>query len=116
MADAIAAEGVDVVINWSQCFETFSFSAHEALAAGALLITHPGAGNIPVAIAETAPDQGLVVADAKALEALFITGAIQDACARSPATRHLLVFGGGTAEWLLAQRADARKRTLARHG
>lgn len=116
MADAIAAEGVDVVINWSQCFETFSFSAHEALAAGALLITHPGAGHIPAAIAEAAPDQGLVVADAKALEALFISGAIQDACARSPATRHMLLFGGGTAEWLLAQRADARKRTLARHG
>lgn len=115
MADAIAAEAVDVVINWSQCFETFSFSAHEALAAGALLITHPGAGHIPAAIAEAAPDQGLVVADAEALEALFLSGAIHEACARSPATRHMLVFGGGSAEWLKAQRADAPRRTLASH-
>jgi hypothetical protein len=115
MADVIAAEQVDVVINWSECFETFSFTAHEALAAGALLITHPKAGHIPAAIAEYAPGRGLILENAEALQAVFISGAIQELCARSPATRHMMVFGGASAEWLLARRADARKRILARH-
>ncbi|WAC29201.1 rhamnan synthesis F family protein [Ancylobacter sp. SL191] len=116
MIDALLAQQVDVVINWSLCHETFSFTTHEALAAGAFVVTHAQAGNVPHAIAANAPAQGLTLMDEGELEALFVEGRLQEVLAQASRARHMLAFGGASAEWLLARRAETRMRTLARHG
>lgn len=116
MVDALLDEDVDVVVNWSQCHETFSFTTHEALAAGAFVIAPASAGNIPAVIAGSAPRQGLVLDDAAALHALFAGDGLRTALAQAQRTRHMLTFGGASAEWLLARRADDRQRALYGHG
>jgi hypothetical protein len=39
-------KGLDYILHWSSCYETFSFTAHEAIAIGALLLTHKNTGNV----------------------------------------------------------------------
>jgi len=46
MSDALAAKEIDVVVLWSNWPETFSFTFHEALAAGVYVVTGPHSGNI----------------------------------------------------------------------
>ncbi|HSF93890.1 MAG TPA: hypothetical protein VLA52_02610 [Thermohalobaculum sp.] len=53
MRDALIDIGADLVVIWSACPETFSFTAYEALAAGAAIITHPGTGNVAALVRET---------------------------------------------------------------
>jgi hypothetical protein len=112
MADAVAAEGVDVAVNWSQCYETFCFTAHEALAGGAFLLTHPRAGNIPSVISGNAPGQGLVIEDEKALLNFFRSGDLHQALQKGSRSRHLMVFGGATAEWPLARSSSSLVRSM----
>lgn len=116
MADVVFLEEIDVVLNWSLCFETFSFTTHEALAGGAFVITHPGSGNVWRAILENAPRQGHAVKDEQALQELFATNKLHTLLVDAHRARHLLVFGGASAEWLFARRAEGRKRSLRGHG
>ena len=74
MRDALDAQSVDVAVLWSLCRETFSFSAYEALAAGAAIITNPDSGNIAALANE--PGQGRVLADEAELQALFASGEV----------------------------------------
>lgn len=46
MTRALNTNGIDVVLHWPTWHETFGITAHEALAAGCLVLTNPGAGNI----------------------------------------------------------------------
>lgn len=46
MRDALLRRGVDAVLVWPTWPETYSFVAHEALAAGCVIITHPDSGNV----------------------------------------------------------------------
>ena len=46
MVDALRREQIDIVVIWSLCHETFSFTTYEALAAGAFVIARLGAGNV----------------------------------------------------------------------
>lgn len=46
MIRAVAENSVDFVLHWANWPETFSFTTLEALAAGALVITTPGSGNV----------------------------------------------------------------------
>jgi hypothetical protein len=46
MVDAVIAAQIDFVVLWSLWPETFSFTAHEGLAAGAYILTGPDSGNI----------------------------------------------------------------------
>lgn len=112
MADAVAAEGVDVAVNWSQCYETFCFTAHEALAGGAFLLTHPRAGNIPSVISNNAPGQGLVIADEKELQEVFRSGELHKTLEKASRSRHLMAFGGATAEWLLFSSSGSPVRRM----
>ncbi|MBR0669131.1 hypothetical protein GXW71_32575 [Roseomonas hellenica] len=116
MADAVFVEEVDVVVNWSLCFETFSFTTHEAIAGGALVITHPRSGNVWRAIVDNTPRQGHAATDEAALEELFAGDGLRDLLADAHRARHLLVFAGASAEWLLARSAEARKRSLRGNG
>ncbi len=99
MVEAVAAARIDVVVLFPPWPETFSFVAHEAVAGGALVVTHPGAGNIwPVV---SAPDvaQGLCLADAEALFAAFADGTIVEAAAR-PRRRGRILIEAPTARLL----------------
>ena len=75
MAEAVETLELDVAVIWSLCPETFCFTAYEAVAAGAAVITLPDAGNVPRFV--EAADQGargVVVADEHALFDLFHDG------------------------------------------
>lgn len=75
MVDALRWNQIDVALLWSTVAETFSFTLHEALAAGCFILTNPKSGNIQDYIRRN-PNRGLVLADEEALKNLFETGAI----------------------------------------
>ena len=75
MAAAVEAMEIDVAVIWSLCPETFCFTAYEAVAGGAMVLTNPDAGNVPRFVAETG--NGLVVEDEHALMVLFERGDVQ---------------------------------------
>src|SRR5262249_23156750 len=72
MIEAVAANGIDVVVNWSLCYETFSFTAHEAIAGGAFVLAPKLAGNIVPAIMRL--EQGLGLDSEQELFDLFAAG------------------------------------------
>lgn len=65
---------VDAVMVWSLCRETFSFTTHEAAAAGAAILTGPDSGNVAAFVQATG--LGEVIADEAALFELFASGEI----------------------------------------
>src|SRR5262249_48718579 len=74
MVDAVVTNSIDVVVNWALCYETFSFSAHEAIAGGAFVLAPKWAGNIAPAI--TRAQQGLGLDSEQELFDLFATGKV----------------------------------------
>jgi hypothetical protein len=74
MQDAIARHEADAVLIWPLCRETFSFTAYEAVAAGAAVITGPDSGNVAAFV--ESENHGLVLADEDALAAAFETGEV----------------------------------------
>ncbi len=74
MQDAIERLGVDVVLLWPLCRETFSFTAYEAVAAGAAVIAGPDSGNIAAFV--QAGGHGMVLADEDALGEALASGEI----------------------------------------
>lgn len=70
MIDNLNLYEIDVAILWSQVPETFSFTLHEALAAGCLIITSNKSGNIQDFISQN-PQYGVVLNDEKELFTLF---------------------------------------------
>ena len=74
MRDALARAGVDVALTWSLCAETFGFTALEAAAAGAAVLTGPDSGNIAAQV--LAGLGGRVLADEAALVSAFETGEV----------------------------------------
>ncbi len=100
MIKALAAAHVDIVVLWSLWPETFCYVAHEALAAGAFIITRKAAGNVWPAIEAHAPAQGVALADQTSLFALFESGEVIRLVAESTRRRGALLPGGGTADWI----------------
>lgn len=86
MIDAIVTHDVHVVINWSNCYETFSFTTIEALASGAYVLAREGAGNVGPLISAAGAERGRSVASEVELQALFISGEIFELAAPE---RHL---------------------------
>lgn len=76
MIDAVVTNGIDVVVNWSLCYETFSFSTHEAIAGGAFVLAPKQAGNIVPAIARA--QQGMGLDCEQELFDLFASGKVFD--------------------------------------
>ncbi len=101
MIEAIAEARIDVIIIWSLWPETFCFTAQEALAAGAFIITNPGAGNVWPAIAVNAPEQGCLISDNDQLFAMFRGDDLRARVRSAPRRRGTLLIEGGTAPWLL---------------
>ena len=96
MRDALVRCGVDVALTWSLCAETFGFTAIEAAAAGAAVLTGPDSGAIAAQVGAGLP--GRVLADEAALVAAFEDGDLLalSRSARGAAVRDL-VFSGLTA-------------------
>ena len=104
MRDAVEALGIDAALIWSLCRETFSFTAYEAAAGGALVVTGPDSGNVATFAAN--PQRGRVIADAEALTAAFEGGeALAWARAQRTTRRYGLTFSSLTADLLEAQRS-----------
>ena len=80
MQEAIARSDADAVVIWPLCRETFSFTAYEAVAAGAAVITGPDSGNVAAFVADGG--HGLVLSGEDALAAAFESGDVA-ALARS---------------------------------
>jgi hypothetical protein len=99
MQEAIERHEADAVLIWPLCRETFSFTAYEAAAAGAAVITGPDSGNVAAFVEETG--HGLVLTDEAALASAFATG---DIAALSRAVRaprlYDLAFSGMTVDLL----------------
>jgi glycosyltransferase involved in cell wall biosynthesis len=93
MRDAMSALAVDAALIWPLCRETFSFTAYEAAAAGAAILTGPDSGNVAAFASE--PGRGAVLADEAALEAAFETGAVLQL---PRGATHDLSFSGLTAD------------------
>jgi hypothetical protein len=72
MVDAIEASGIDACIVWSLTPETFCFTAHEAVCAGALLIAYNDSGNA----AALARQHGISVESETALEQMLVDGTL----------------------------------------
>lgn len=72
MQEAIERLEIDVVLLWPLCRETFSFTAYEAVAAGAAVIAGPDSGNVAAFV--HLGGHGLVMADEDALGLAFESG------------------------------------------
>lgn len=100
MVDALLENRIDVVVLWSLCNETFSFTMHEALAAGVAIISRTGAGNIAAAASAIAPRQICILENEAELLAGFASGRVRDLALAENRRRGTLVFGGHTADYL----------------
>ena len=97
MQETLASLQVDAALIWPLCRETFSFTAYEAAAAGAAVITGPHSGNVAAFAAE--PGRGLVLADEAALTAAFVSGDILALGRRMRRAKvHDLVYSGMTGD------------------
>lgn len=74
MVRAVSSHDIDVVINWSACFESFSYVTCEALAAGASVVARAGAGNVPHLINSFNPARGTAFRTEVELLAFFVSG------------------------------------------
>lgn len=100
MTEAVATANLDVVVVWALWPETFCFVVHEALAGGAFVVTHPGAGNVGPAFRANAPAQGIEVPDPDALFELFHGGEVLKRLADADRQKGALILGRGTVDWL----------------
>ena len=75
MVTALREQDIDFVLHWADCFETFSFSTCEAIAAGASVITNRTSGNVTAIIEETG--HGIVLSDKAELMAFLTDGRAQ---------------------------------------
>lgn len=82
MAEALAANRIDIVVLWSLCRETFCLAAMEALASGAVIVTNADSGNVAALVVHTG--RGVVLEDETALRAWF-EGPAAEACVRARA-------------------------------
>jgi hypothetical protein len=72
----VIAADLDIVIVWSLCYETFCFTAHEAAAAGAFVITRRDAGNIWTALSQADIERAHALDTEDELFDLFASGRI----------------------------------------
>jgi hypothetical protein len=99
MQEAVEAHEADVVLIWPLCRETFSFTAYEAAAAGAAVITGPDSGNVAAFVQDGR--HGLVLADEAALAAAFESGDVVElARARRRPQLYDLAFSALTVDLL----------------
>jgi hypothetical protein len=105
MAAAVEALDIDVAIIWSLCPETFCFTAYEAVAGGAAVVTNPDAGNVPRFTVETGV--GKVAKDDHALGELFESGEVLTLARAIRGERlYSLVYSRMSADFILEKAAS----------
>ena len=100
MLESLAEHRIDAVVSWSLWPETFCFTVHEALAAGAFVLARGDSGNVPRALAENAPGQGRVLESEAALFGLFEEGGLRDMICSAHRRRGVLIAESGSVAWL----------------
>ena len=90
--------GIDIVVHWAGWPETFSFTAHEALAADTLLVTSPVAGN--VAFLATQDSRVSILPDTETLHREVLKGEIAARALARRSKRRLsaLIYSGASAD------------------
>lgn len=97
MQEAVEALEIDAALIWPLCRETFSFTAYEAVAGGAAVITGPDSGNVAAFAADKAV--GRVLGDETALAEAFASGEVLAlGRARRKAKAYDLAYSGMTAD------------------
>lgn len=98
MTEALVAEGIHVAVIWSQWPETFCFTAHEALAAGAFVVFRGNQGHVDVAMAHHAPQGAKALSDERSLFHYFRSGQIGADLSKAVLRRGVLIPSTGSAE------------------
>lgn len=78
MIRAARENEIDIVVNWSLCFESFSFVTHEALAAGVFVLARPESGNVAALLTSRYAGHGRLVGSEIELQASFESGEVLD--------------------------------------
>lgn len=84
MIRALAEHRIDIVVLWPAWPETFSYVVHEALAAGAAIVTHQHAGNIVPVLHAQGHGRSLVLESETELFALFASAERLDQLVSTP--------------------------------
>ena len=100
MVRAVALREIDVVVCWSLWPETFNFTAHEAIAAGAFLVVRRDQGNVWPAAQTYAPQASRAVENEFELEQYLRSGRLIDEVAASPRFLGAALQSMGSAELL----------------
>ncbi|MFG1395495.1 glycosyltransferase family protein [Roseixanthobacter pseudopolyaromaticivorans] len=98
MVDALLIHGIDVVVSWSIWPETFCFTVHEAIAAGAFIVARFGEGNVGDAIKQFARDCSVELSSDADLNHLFKSGKLVTIVRDSPRRYGALVPSMGSAD------------------
>ena len=97
MQETVEALELDAALIWPLCRETFSFTAYEAVAGGAAVITGPDSGNVAGFASDKAI--GRVLGDEAELAKAFASGEILALGRRRRKARaHDLAYSGMTAD------------------
>jgi hypothetical protein len=96
MLRSVTEEGIDVSLNWSLCYESFSFATHEALAAGTYVVSRVGSGHVAHLLSTTYAESGLLLTSEIELGALFASGEIKTLVSKSRRRFGTLHYGRGT--------------------
>jgi hypothetical protein len=76
MTNALITHEIDVVVNWTLCYETFSFTTYESILAGAMVLVRADAGNATYLV--TTEPSGAAVAHKEELFRMFEDGTVLD--------------------------------------
>lgn len=99
MSRMVASLDLDIALIWSLWPETFCFTAFEAVAGGALVLTNPGAGNVTAFARD--PAYGRVLESDAALFDMFRTGDIATLARTNPrAGPGRLAYTGMSADFI----------------
>lgn len=107
MVEAVRDAGVDVVVNWSLCYESFSFTAAEAVAAGAFVVARRDAGHVWPLVSAIDARRGCRIATDSELYALFVSGEILGLAANADRRAGTLKFGRYSGQLLQAETQHA---------
>lgn len=105
MTEALIREGADVAIQWSLCYETFSFTTYEAMAAGLFVVARQAAGNVWQAVCTNGT--GKALDSEQELFDYLGSGRIVDDVAASGRRRGHLISEGMVAVYLRKEAAAA---------
>lgn len=100
MVEAIARYDIDVALIWPFWPETFCFTAYEALAGGAFVVTNEKAGNVTTLIEEQ-NEHGLILHDIEDLQSYFLSDNLRIILANSRRSRGVILTSSNTSGWLI---------------